>query len=306
MKLSKLNKVALREIWKHEALGFTKWLAEEPNLTMLGEELGIELVSAQTEVHVGDFHLDILAQDSNENKVVIENQLEPTNHDHLGKLITYASGLQASTIVWIVSRARQEHEQAINWLNEHTDENANFFLIEIEVWKIDNSPPAPKFNIVAEPNDWAKVVKQSSGNKVTEFKLEQQAFWDALREYASEKPSKYLKSWQKALPQHWYNISIGSSRAKLSGLINSRKDQVGVELYIYEDKDLFSALYEQKDKIELETGFSLEWMELPGRKSSRIAIFRQGKFNDIEQRDELISWIYDTAEKLSKVFANHL
>mgnify|MGYP000935122418 FL=1 len=143
MNIGRFTKVPLREIWKHEALDFTNWLALDENLELLADTLGLTLVSAQTEVSVGNFSVDILAEDDNGDKIIIENQLEPTNHDHLGKLITYASGLGAETIVWVVSQAREEHAQAITWLNEKTNEDANFFLIEIEAWRIDDSSPAP-------------------------------------------------------------------------------------------------------------------------------------------------------------------
>jgi hypothetical protein len=177
MNIGKFRKVPLREIWKHEALDYTNWLALDENLELLSEVLGISVINPETEVGVGKFVVDILAEDENGKKVIIENQLEVTNHDHLGKIITYASGLQVETIIWIVSKAREEHEQAINWLNENTTENANFFLIEIEAWKIDNSAPAPRFNIVAKPNDWAKTIRQSSsGNKATELKLSNRNF----------------------------------------------------------------------------------------------------------------------------------
>ena len=161
MKLSKLIKLPLRTIWKHEALDFTQWLAEEDNLALLSDAIGITLANPQTEVGVGKFSVDILADDEDNNrKVIIENQIEKTNHAHLGQLITYASGLDAELCIWIVARAQEEREQAIKWLNENTTENANFFLIEVEAWQIGDSLPAAKFNIVAKPNDWAKTIKQ--------------------------------------------------------------------------------------------------------------------------------------------------
>lgn len=307
MKLARLQKVSLRDIWKHEAIDFTQWLALEENLTLLSEETGIDLVTAQTEVNVGDFHVDILAEDSNGHKVVIENQLEPTNHDHLGKIITYASGLQATTVVWIVSRARQEHEQAINWLNEHTTEDANFFLIELEVWRIGSSESAPRFSVIAKPNDWAKIARQSgSGSKITDTKLAQQAFWEELRDYGAQQKSKYIKSWQKALPQHWYNISLGSSKAKVSPTINSRLGMVGVELDIHDNKDLFHELLARKDEIEHQIGIKLEWNEKPDKKSSSIIVTKEGDFQNPIERVELIEWIYKTTELFVKVFASYL
>lgn len=306
MNIGKFQKVKLREIWKHEALDFTNWLALDENLELLSEVLGINIINAQTEVGVGKFAVDVLAEDENGKKVIIENQLEVTNHDHLGKIITYAAGLQAETIIWVVSKAREEHEQAVNWLNENTTEDANFFLVEIEAWKIDDSAPAPRFNIVAKPNDWAKIVRQSgTANKVTDLKLKQQEFWNKLREYGEEH-SKYVSSWQKALPQHWLNITIGTSRAHLAATVNTRKNQVGMDLYISDDKDLYYLLEKNKDKIEQELGEKLIWSELPDKKASLIGIAKSGDFRDEAQEAELIEWIHSQAELFSKVFKKYL
>lgn len=303
MELSRLTKLPLRTIWKHEALDFTQWLALPENLELLAETIGVDLINAETEVGVGQFNVDILAEDENGHKVVIENQLESTNHDHLGKLITYASGLQAEVCIWVVARARQEHEQAINWLNENSTEGANFFLIEVEAWKIGDSLPAPRFNIVAKPNDWAKTIKrQSTGaNKITDLKLQQQEFWERLREYG-EQNAKLVRSWRKALPQHWYNIGIGSTRAKLAAKVNTQETYVGLELYIYKDTDLFYELQSKKDKIEAILGYELDWQELPERKASRVIVIKSGDFQDKNQQDELIAWLVQKADEFTKVF----
>lgn len=301
--MSRLTKLPLRTIWKHEALDFTQWLVLPENLELLAETIGVDLMNAQTEVGVGQFNVDILAEDENGHKVVIENQLENTDHDHLGKLITYASGLQAEVCVWVVARARQEHEQAINWLNENTTEGANFFLIEVEAWKIGDSLPAPRFNIVAKPNDWAKTIKQQSvgGNKVTDLKLQQQAFWEKLREYG-EQNGKLVRNWRKALPQHWYNIGIGSTRAKLAAKVNTQESYVGLELYIYQDTELFYELQAKKSEIESKLGYELDWQELPERKASRVIVTKAGNFQDESEQDELIAWLVAKADEFTKVF----
>ncbi|HKR81979.1 MAG TPA: DUF4268 domain-containing protein [Candidatus Saccharimonadales bacterium] len=300
--LARLTKLPLRTIWKHEAIHFTQWLALPENLELLSETIGIDLINAQTEVGVGQFNVDILAEDESGHKVVIENQLENTDHDHLGKLITYASGLQAEICIWVVARARQEHEQAINWLNENTTEGANFFLIEVEAWKIGDSLPAPRFNIVAKPNDWAKTVKQSAGtNKITDLKLQQQAFWEQLREYGDQH-GKLVRNWRKALPQHWYNIGVGSARAKLSATVNTRDSVVGMELYIYREKELFHELLAKRSDIEAKLGHKLDWQELPERKACRIIVTRPGDFSDKTEQMELIQWLVREADEFTRVF----
>jgi hypothetical protein len=153
----------LRSIWPHEAHDFSKWLAKEENLSLLSDTVGIDLVLEELESAVGGFHVDLYAsEESTGRKIIIENQLEDTDHDHLGKLITYAAGKSAEVIIWIVKRARDEHRLAVEWLNQHTDSNIGFFLLEIELWQIDNSPYAPKFNVVERPNDWAKFVKAAA------------------------------------------------------------------------------------------------------------------------------------------------
>ena len=174
MELGKITIVKdLRSVWKNEAYDFTRWLAQDENISLLGEELGLDVSVIKTEANVGSFNVDILAEDpQTADKIIIENQLERTDHDHLGKIITYASGFDAKHIIWIVKDVREEHSQAINWLNEHTDEDINFFLIKIELWKIGNSAIAPKFQIVARPNEWGKAVKSSTGKETEATKAQ--------------------------------------------------------------------------------------------------------------------------------------
>lgn len=151
----------LREVWPHEAHDFTPWLAK--NIGVLGETVGIDISIEETESSVGDFNVDIFASDADTGrKIIIENQLEDTDHNHLGKLITYASGKEADLVIWVVKRARSEHRAAVEWLNNHTDEGVGFFLCEIKVYKIGNSESAPKFEIIEQPNDWIKEMKQPS------------------------------------------------------------------------------------------------------------------------------------------------
>ena len=160
MKLGKLQEIDIKKVWQHEQYDFSKWLASEENIQELGDTLNLSLTDVETEKFVGNYRCDILCKDEITGKVVlIENQLESTNHDHLGKIITYASGLDASVVVWIVSSARQEHASAIEWLNKHTDDDLTFFLVEVHAYKIGDSDPAPQFKIIEQPNDFVKSVK---------------------------------------------------------------------------------------------------------------------------------------------------
>ena len=176
MKLGKLEKLQLRNYWRNEGTDFTPWLAQEENIQLLSEAICIDLEVHGQEKGVGPFRADILCKDTTtDHYVLIENQLEKTDHTHLGQLMTYAAGLDAVTIIWIAQRFTEEHRAALDWLNRITDDTFNFFGIEIELYKIGNSDPAPMFNLVSKPNDWAKSAKKSTINQnLSEIKLLQQ------------------------------------------------------------------------------------------------------------------------------------
>ena len=305
--LGKLEQVDLREVWKHEAIDFTQWLALPENIDQLAEVIltGGSLTVTGTEVNVGLYKADILAVDSEERVVVIENQLQQTDHDHLGKIITYAAGKQAEVMVWIVKEARQEHENAINWLNEHTDDHVHFFLIQIEAWRIGDSVPAPRFNVVAKPNDWLKIVKQNtSPGTVSDLKLQQAEFFDEIKALGQD-TAPHVKSWPKATPQHWYDIRIGSSKGQVSVTLNSQKKYVGVEFYV-NAKETYYALTSRKDEIEAALAMTCDWQELPTKTASRIIVKKEGDFRDDLLRGELRTWAVATADRFSEVFPRYL
>lgn len=303
--LSKLNKVELREVWGHEATDFTNWLSQNENLSALGEEIGIDIKLIKTEASVGKFSVDILAEEeSSGKKIIIENQLEDTNHDHLGKIITYASGYDAEIIIWIVRNVRDEHQKAVDWLNEHTDENINFFLIKIELWQIENSNPAPKFEIVASPNEWAKTIKNIYNNEeLTDTKLQQLEFWNKFKSYVQENDTRIRL--QTPRPQHWYDVSMGSSEAHISLTINSRENLIGCEIYINKDKELFEFLKERKDEIEKEIGEPIEWID--AAVASRIKIKEEvtDLFNQ-KEAEKYFTWLYEKTVLFQKVFGRYL
>ena len=306
MALGILKKIDLREEWKHEANDFTKWLAQQENLTLLGDEIGYDIALIGEEVEVGDFNVDILAEEEGTNKkIIIENQLEPTNHDHLGKLLTYTAGHAAGIAVWVVSNVREEHRKAIDWLNDHTDEDVEFYLVRIELWQIGDSPYAPKFEIVCKPNDWAKTVKESSSQaRLTETKLDQLEFWSQLKEFVSE--NKLPIRLQKPSPQHWMNISVGSAEAHIGLTINSKEGLFGTELYIRDNKELYARLLDKKAEIEKELNEPLEWMELPDKKASRIKLSTSGDFEKKDNWSSYFQWLVEQAEKFQKVFPKYL
>ena len=211
MKLGKLQEIDIRKVWQHEQYDFSKWLASDENIHELSETLGLSLTDVETEKFAGNYRCDILCKDEITGKVVlIENQLESTNHDHLGKIITYASCLDASVVVWIVSSARQEHASAIEWLNKHTDDDLSFFLIEVHAYKIGDSDPAPQFKVIEQPNDFAKSVKAISQNSsLNDSQRSRLEFWTQFNEVLEERGKPFNK--RKPSTDHWYSVATGTS-----------------------------------------------------------------------------------------------
>lgn len=303
--LAKLKKVELRDIWGHEAIDFTNWLSLEENLTALSEEIGVDITLIKTEANVGKFNVDILAEESSSSrKIIIENQLEDTNHDHLGKIITYASGYDAEIIIWIVKDVREEHQKAIEWLNEHTDENISFFLIKIELWQIAESDPAPKFEIMVSPNEWAKTIKSTHTNgELTDTKLQQLEFWKAFKAYVQKHDARLRL--QTPRPQHWYDVSIGSSDAHLSLTVNTRENLLTCDLYIQNKKDLYEYLLERKDNIEQELNESGNWWVARKASGVRIKMTVSDVF-DQTKAEEYFKWLYEQTIKSQKVFSKYI
>jgi hypothetical protein len=306
--LGTLERVDLRDIWATEAQDFTPWLAQEHNLGKLASVLGFELELEAQEQNVGPFRADILCKNTDDDTwVLIENQLERTDHIHLGQLLTYAAGLQAATIVWVAATFTDEHRAVLDWLNEITDDTFQFFGLEVELWKIGNSPAAPKFNVVSKPNDWSRSVSQAAkkiaNEALTDTKAAQLKYWTSFREYLISENSSVRP--QKPLPQHWANFKVGRAGFGMAALLNSRENRVGVQLAMHDEKAeaYFGLLSEQKNEIESELEFSLEWMELPDRKSSRIVL----NWNDIDPLDEekwaeYHQWMKEKIEKIDAVF----
>lgn len=304
--LGKLQKVDLRDVWGHEALGFTNWLAQEENLELLSEEIGVTIKSLKTEANVGPFKVDILAEEeSTGRKIIIENQLEFTDHDHLGKIITYASGYDAEIIIWIVREVREEHKRAIEWLNGHTEEKIGFFLIKVELWQIEGSSPATKFAVAASPNEWAKTIKAGpAGDELTETKLQQLDFWRKFKDYATGKSSG-IQFGQTPRPQHWYDVSMGSSDAHVALTVDSRKNKLGCEIYISKNKALFNFMRERRAEIEVNIGEKLEWVD--AAVASRIKLQKDvaNIFAPGEAADHF-EWLYEKTILFHKVFGKYL
>lgn len=307
MKLGKLKAVDIRTVWPHEQYDFSKWLAMDDNIKELGDTLNLSLTDVETEKFVGNYRCDILCKDEITGKIVlIENQLEPTNHDHLGKIITYASGLDAAVVIWIVSSARDEHASAIEWLNKHTDDDISFFLLEVHAYKIGDSDPAPQFKIIEQPNDFVKTVKSIAKNtELNESQKSRLEFWTQFNEIivANGKPFNT----RKASTDHWYNVAIGSSEANISIDLVNKEHKIRIGLWINDNKDIFDSLFQQKSSIENALGIELEWHRLDGKKASYICTYVNGlNFKKQDNYPILMTQIIDVVSRMRTVFPHFL
>lgn len=306
-KLGRLVTLKATEVWGNEPQVFTPWLSE--NLDLLAEALQIdELELKGTEVAAGDFRLDILAEDAEGHPVLIENQFGATDHRHLGQLISYvASQSGQATVVWVAERFKDDHRAAIDWLNANTIDDFGFFAVEIEALQIGDSDPAPFFNVVAKPNAWARsvgaVTRQSASGDEPERHRIRQAYWTAFAEYL--KANKSTFTIRRPGKDHWHSFSAGRSGVVISDTIYTKKKRLGVELYFHNDpmKAGIRQLAADKATIEAEFGEPLEWQELPTKKASRIAIFRDG-FDpaDVATFPAQHAWMLSRMETFRRVF----
>jgi hypothetical protein len=285
--LGRLTPVDLRDIWISEATEFTPWLARPENIAELGKALGMDLEVEAQERAVGPFRADILCKDVNNDRwVLIENQLERTDHTHLGQLLTYASGLDAVTIVWIAARFTEEHRSTLDWLNKITDDSFRFFGLEVELWRIGDSPVAPKFNIVSKPNDWSQSVAQAArainDAELSETRIAQREYWAGLNTVLNATAGAVAGN-KKPQAQSWMSYPIGRSGCNLGAAMSRPNKQIRVEIYLSgaNAKAHFGLLKRQKDAIERELGYALEWEELPEGQDSRIATY----LNDADTED---------------------
>ena len=307
MNIGKLKEVDIRNLWKHEQYDFSEWLSQSENIKLLDDVLGLTLTDITKEAYVGSYRCDIFAKDESSGiKVIIENQLEASNHDHLGKIITYASGLDAEVIVWIVKHAKEEHRSAIEWLNNNTNSNINFFLIELHAYTIENSIPAPFFEVIEKPNEFIKNSKingeQDNLNKSQSERLE---FWNRFNEILIDRGKPF--NVRKATTDHWYDVALGTSEAHVSINLVNKESVVCIDLYINDNKELFDSLYSKKDIIENDLGFKLIWDRLDNGKASRIKYNIKGlNYDNHSNYNELMNKVIDTAVKMRDTFKKYI
>lgn len=303
---SALADVAVRDYWKDEAKDFTPWLAQEENMKLLADTIEMELEPPfKVEEPVGPFRADIVAKEG-DGVVIIENQLAPTDHKHLGQLMVYATNRQAKAVVWIATKITDEYRKVLDWLNDNTPATISFYGLEIELWRIGDSLPAPRFNVVCEPNELTKIEQSSGGvaSEPTETKLLQFEFWKAVREKGEVEDGPL--SFRKPRPQHWYNFAVGRSGFHIA--LNAKtmlSKGVSCELYIAGrvGADLaFELLREHQEDIEAKLG-QLDWMALPGKGACRIVQRKEADIEDRESWPDLIDWSLERAQLFHSVFS---
>ncbi|WP_299402232.1 DUF4268 domain-containing protein [uncultured Roseobacter sp.] len=312
MQLNHLKRLNPRTAWQNEATDFTPWLAREENFSALADALHLFEAEVETTEHsIGSFSADILARDR-DGRVLVENQLEQTDHTHLGQIITYVAGLEEPTkVVWISTRIREEHRAAIDWLNEQTGEDYSFFAVELELVQIEKSPAAPLFHVVAKPNHWSRHVARKSKNINNAALSERQGkyleYWTAFAAALDEK----LPGLRGSNPpsNHWWPFPIGRSGFHITLTAGGRDRWVGAEVYIQNDPEqkVIDALMQNKSAIETDYRADLRWERLEERKGSRVAV----RWENIDPFDrnqwpEIFDWYIDSMESFRRAFAERI
>ncbi len=303
--IGKIQRVKLREVWKHEAADFTTWLMD--NIDVLSNALDLPLNNVEHEQNAGDFCVDLTAEDDSGNLVIIENQLEKSNHDHLGKVLTYLTSLDAKTAIWIVSEPRSEHVKAIAWLNESS--SASFYLVKVEAIKIGESPPAPLLTLITGPSEEAIKVGGTK-KELAERHIIRKRFWTGLLERAKDKTK--LHAGRSPSHYNWIGTSAGLQGLVLTYAI--RRHDAQVELFIDSDKDsgagnteIFNKLAKNRKEIEREFGGPLDWQDLEGKRSCRIRkIITTGGWQDEQKWPAVFDDMVDAMIRLNKALRPHI
>ena len=303
--IQKIARIPLREAFKHEALDFTRWLEE--NIDVLNDCLDITLSNAEREQAAGDFSVDIVAEDDSGSKVIIENQLEKSDHDHLGKVITYLVALEAKTAIWIVADPRPEHVSAITWLNESS--TANFYLLKLEAIKIGDSAPAPLLTLIVGPSESTKAVGKAKQEFAARYDL-RWTFWKGLLDFAKGKTR--LHTGISPGKQNW--IGTGAGRSGLSYNYFVWEHEAAAELYVDRGKDcdaenkaIFDILHAKKTEIETSFGGPLEWQRLDSKRACRIRMsVPVAGYRDEDKYAEAYAGMVDAMTRLEKSLKPHI
>lgn len=293
-----------RDTWRDEARDFTPWLAE--HISTLGEVLGIEIELVQVEKDVGDFSIDILARDLGRDRlVVIENQLQVTDHSHLGQILTYAAGVEAGSVAWVSREFRAEHRKAIDWLNRGFAGQVNFFGVVLEVLRIDNSRPAVNLRLVAAPNEWGRGPSPRGPGELSERQEAYIRFFQGLIDELREK-HRFTNA-RVAQPMSWYSFGSGYSGLHFNVAFKSGR-RMCTELYIdvgdgdHNERILIN-LQAHRERVERELGESLSWEELATKRACRVAAYREASIQDAQaDLDEYHAWAVERLLAFKRVF----
>ncbi len=304
MAISKLERLPLREVWKHEAHDFTQWLEDNEDVLSEAIDRSVEMVQREKKTS-GSLSVDLVAKDDSGQAIIIENQLEKSDHDHLGKLITYLTAMEASTAIWIVADPRPEHMAAVNWLNESS--SADFFLLKIEAVRIQNSLPAPLLTLIAGPSEEAK----SIGREKQEIKVRNQTllkWWTQLVSLPDVKHHSHITPSKN----HW--ISVGSGVRGVRYDLAVKKLEASAEVYIDRGKGMdeenlrfFDRLLEKRESIEMQFGGKLSWERLDGKRACRIRAGLEGGYNSPEDTwSKIQGRMVEAMNKLVQAIDPHL
>ena len=296
--LGKLERVDIRMVWKHEAADFTPWLASAEGLEMLSAAIELDLETLETERPIGRFSADLICGVPETDKVVlVENQFGTTDHDHLGKMLTYAAALdEVVAVVWIAETFHDEHRAALDWLNQITPQTVSFVGLEIEAWTIGGSPPAPKLNVVSQPNDWSR--PEATGlSDLQQLRLE---FWNAFKKYLEDQGGAVVA--HKPGAENWTTFRSGIPGMSL--LSSVKPGYLDAELYSYGGhKQLFAELEKRAGDVQPQIGSPLMFRNDLNKKYSCAWVQREADLADRIRWPEYMSWLASRLAELKTAFA---
>ncbi|MCY4162563.1 MAG: DUF4268 domain-containing protein [Flavobacteriaceae bacterium] len=306
-KLGEKRSVCLNEIWKTEPK-FTEWLSDENHFKILAETIGFDFESVQniqTEKSTGQFYVDIVADIASSEekilKIIIENQLKRTDHDHLGKLLTYASAFDACIIIWIVKETTEGHQNAISWFNKHMPDSISFFLVKVGLCQVDNSRPAVEFTVLEEPNNWSKTMTISD-SELSKVNLKHLKFWQNFKDYAPQ-TNTTLNINRRPRAQHWFDITIPKDKkSHLAFIRDSQKNEIRVHIYIKNDQELYRHLEKNKNQFREKVESEVDWLPLENRIASKIECKKIVDVDNISKQREHFDWLLKVGEQLVDVY----
>ena len=302
-KIGRIQRVGLRDVWSHEALDFTTWLEE--NIDVLVEATGLKLSGVEREQAAGAFSVDLIAEDEDGRTVVIENQLEKSDHDHLGKLLTYLVAIEARGAVWIVADPRPEHVGVIAWLNESSP--AEFYLLKLEAIRIGDSEPAPLLTQIVGPSEETREVGRTK-KEMAERERMRYRFFEGLLEHAKSKTQLHANI--SPSKHGWVGAGAGIAGVSFNYVVRQRDARV--ELYIDtldsdENQRIFKALFLKKVTIEGAFGLPLDWDTKEGRRACRIQkTYATGGYRDENDWEGVYEELADAMTKLESALKPYL